>query len=163
MLKIIGLKFIIGMCVGFIIDLIFRKKHTPKENLKETEDHIHHMCEHCDCEHKGILRPALKHTIEVFIFILIFAFILNTAIYPIIASLIGLIPNCASSVLLTELYLSGNISFASIIAGLSSGSGLGLVILFKENKNVKENLKILGIVYAIGVSIGLIIELISII
>lgn len=181
MLKIIGLKFILGMCVGFIIDLIFRKKHTPKEDVKETEEHIHHMCEHCDCEHKGILRPALKHTIEVFIFILIFAFILNTAIYligeemlskilmsgsifqPIIASLIGLIPNCASSVLLTELYLSGNISFASIIAGLSSGSGLGLVILFKENKNIKENLKILGIVYLIGVSIGLIIELIGII
>ena len=139
------------------------------------------MCEHCDCEHKWILRPALKHTIEVFVFILIFAFILNTAIYligeemlskilmsgsifqPIIASLIGLIPNCASSVLLTELYLSGNISFASIIAGLSSGSGLGLVILFKENKNIKENLKILGIVYLIGVSIGLIIEIIGII
>ena len=78
-----------------------------------------------------------------------------------ISSLIGLIPNCASSVLLTELFLSNNISFASIIAGLSSGSGLGMVILFKENKNIKENLKILGLVYLLGVSVGIIIEIIG--
>ena len=80
---------------------------------------------------------------------------------PLVAGLIGLIPNCASSVLLTELFLSNNISFASIIAGLSSGSGLGMVILFKENKNIKENLKILGLVYLLGVSVGIIIEIIG--
>ena len=80
---------------------------------------------------------------------------------PLVAGLIGLIPNCASSVLLTELFLSNNISFASIIAGLSSGSGLGIVILFKENKNIKENLKILGLVYLLGVSVGIIIEIIG--
>lgn len=180
-LKIIALKFIIGICCGFIIDLIFRKKHTAKENLKETSKHIHDMCSNCGCEHKGILRPALKHTFSVFVFILIFAFILNSAIYfigeemlakllmngsflqPIISSLIGLIPNCASSVLLTELYLSGNISFASIIAGLCSGSGIGIAVLFKENKNIKENFKILALVYVIGVLVGLLIELLGII
>lgn len=181
LLKIIGLKLIIGICFGFIIDLIFRKKHTPKEDLEYATEHIHNICSHCDCKHGGILKPALKHTFSVFVFILIFAFILNTLIYfigeemlskllmsgsvfqPIVASLIGLIPNCASSVLLTELFLSGNISFASIIAGLSSGSGLGMVILFKENKNIKENLKILALVYVIGVSIGLLIELLGVI
>lgn len=181
LLKIIGLKLIIGICFGFIIDLIFRKKHTPKEDLEDATEHIHNICSHCDCKHDGILKPALKHTFSVFVFILIFAFILNTLIYfigeemlskllmsgsvfqPIVASLIGLIPNCASSVLLTELFLSGNISFASIIAGLSSGSGLGMVILFKENKNIKENLKILALVYIIGVSIGLLIELLGVI
>jgi hypothetical protein len=179
MFKIIGFKLIIGICFGFIIDLLFRKKHTPKEELEQATEHIHNMCSHCDCNNKGILKPALKHTLNVFIFILIFSFILNITIHfigeemlskllmtgsvfqPIISGLIGLIPNCASSVLLTELFLSGNISFASIIAGLSSGSGIGLVILFKENKNLKENLKILALVYAIGVSIGLLIEVIG--
>lgn len=179
MFKIIGFKLIIGICCGFIIDLIFRKKHTPKEELEETTEHIHNMCAHCNCNNKGILKSALKHTFSVFIFILIFSFILNITIHfigeemlskllmtgsifqPIIAGLIGLIPNCASSVLLTELFLSGNISFASIIAGLSSGSGIGLIILFKENKNLKENLKILTLVYIIGVSIGLLIEFIG--
>lgn len=181
LLKIIGIKFIIGICFGFITDLIFRKKHAPKEELKDATEHIHNLCSHCDCKHDGILKPAIKHTVNVFIFILIFAFVLNTLIYvigeemlskllmngsvfqPIVASLIGLIPNCASSVLLTELFLSGNISFASIIAGLSSGSGLGMVILFKENKNIKENLKILALIYVIGVSIGLLIELLGVI
>lgn len=137
------------------------------------------MCSNCDCNHSGILKSSIKHTINVFLFILIFAFILNILIHyigeemlskllmsgsifqPLVAGLIGLIPNCASSVLLTELFLSNNISFASIIAGLSSGSGLGMVILFKENKNIKENLKILGLVYLLGVSVGIIIEIIG--
>lgn len=181
LIKIIALKLIIGIVSGFLIDLIFRKKHTEKHDLDETTKHIHSMCSHCDCEHKGILKSAIKHTLNIFIFIIIFAFILNTLIYfigeetlskllmtgsvfqPIIAVLIGLIPNCASSVLLTELFLSGNISFASIIAGLSSGSGLGLVILFKENKNISENLKILALVSVIGISVGLLIEIIGVI
>lgn len=179
LLKVIGLKLIIGIVIGFIIDLIFRKKHTPIEEKKETQEHIHSMCSNCDCNHSGILKSSIKHTINVFLFILIFAFILNILIHyigeemlskllmsgsifqPLVAGLIGLIPNCASSVLLTELFLSNNISFASIIAGLSSGSGLGMVILFKENKNIKENLKILGLVYLLGVSVGIIIEIIG--
>lgn len=180
-LKIIAFKFIIGICIGLLIDLIFRKKHSSKSDVKEATEHIHDMCSHCDCEHEGILKPALKHTINVFIFILIFAFILNITIHfigedrlskllmngtifqPVISCLIGLIPNCASSVILTELYLSGNITFASIIAGLCSGSGLGLVILFKENKSLKQNLKILALVYIIGVIIGISLELVKII
>lgn len=179
--KIILIKLIIGIIFGFLIDLVFRKKHTQKEDLEETTEHIHSICSHCDCNHSGILKPALKHTFNIFLFILIFAFSLNTIIYfigeemlskvlmngsifqPFIAGIIGLIPNCASSVLLTELFLSGSISFASIITGLSCGSGLGIVILFKENKNIKENFKILALVYVIGVSIGLLIEALGVI
>lgn len=177
LIKLLLFKLLIGICCGFIIDLIFRKKQSTKEQIKDTQGHIHNMCSHCDCDHEGILKPALKHTFNVFIFIAIFAFILNIIIYyigeenlskllmtgsifqPLIAGLIGLIPNCAASVLLTELFLSGSISFASIVAGLSTGSGLGLIILFKENKNIKENLKILAIVYGIGVAIGMLMQL----
>lgn len=179
LIKLLIFKLIIGICCGFIIDIIFRKNHSLKEDIDEATSHIHSICRDCDCKHQGILKPALKHTLNVFIFILIFAFVLNTIIFllgeenlskilmngsifqPIIAGIIGLIPNCAASVILTELFLSGSISFGSIVAGLSTGSGLGLIILFKENKNIKENLKILAIVYLIGISIGMTIQIIG--
>ena len=79
---------------------------------------------------------------------------------PIISSLIGLIPNCAASVILTNLYLDKVISFGSMIAGLLTGAGIGLAVLFKTNKNVKENLKIMSLVYFIGAISGIIIEII---
>ena len=80
-----------------------------------------------------------------------------------ISSIIGMIPNCAASVILTELYIAKSISFGSIIAGLSSGAGIGLVVLFKENKNLKENIKILGIVYLIGVLVGILFDVIGLV
>ena len=179
--KIILTKLVIGIIFGLVIDYILRKKSSKKDTAKEAKEHIEKMCDHCDCKHSGVIKSAIKHTVSIFFFILIVSFILNLIIWligdemlskilmsgtifqPLIASLIGLIPNCASSVLLTELYLNGSISFASIIAGLSSGSGIGLVVLFKENNNIKENLKILGTVYLIGIITGFIIELIGII
>ena len=179
-LKLLLFKLLIGMIAGFVIDLILRKKHKIQLTEHNTHEHIHEMCKNCDCEH-GIFKSTLKHTLSTFVFILIVSFILNLVIsligeenlskvlmsdsifQPLIASLIGLIPNCASSVLLTELYLAGNISFASIIAGLSTGGGLGLVILFKTNKNLKENLKILGLLYGIGTMSGISIEIVEMI
>ncbi len=181
-LKIILFKFIIGIIAGVIIDFIFRKKHNLTTEIEDVHNHMHEMCSHCDCnEGHTILKPALKHTLNIFVYIFIVAFILNTFIYiigeeslskllmsgsifqPIISALIGLIPNCASSVLLTELYLAGNISFASIIAGLCSGSGIGMIVLFKVNHNLKENLKILASVYGISCLFGIIISLVGII
>ena len=85
----------------------------------------------------------------------------NTIFGPFIASLFGLIPNCASSVIITELFLSGAISFGSLIAGLLTGSGIAILVLFKINKNLKENFHILGLVYFVGVISGIIIELIT--
>ncbi len=185
-IKIIILKFILGFTIGAIIDLILRKKEKKNinnSNLEETTEHIHKLCEdcHCNCEHDSILKSILSHTIKVFLFVIIFAFILNTIIYligddllsrilmsgtifqPFIVAIIGLIPNCASSILITELFIEGSISFASLLTGLLAGAGIGIAVLFKVNKNLKENLKILSLTYFISVAIGIIFELISII
>lgn len=172
--KIIGLKIAIGMIAGIVIDLFIRKS-------KKTEDHIHDFCEdeHCDCEH-GIIKSTIKHTLNIAFFILVLSFLLNIGIHylgedniknifmkdsifsPFISSLIGLIPNCASSVIITELYLNGTISFGSTMAGLLTGSGVAILVLFKTNKNMKDNIKILLTIYGIGAISGIIIDLLKI-
>ena len=169
-LKIMLIKVIIGMTAGFIIDYLLKNKISLKS--------IHDICEeeHCDCKH-SLIKSTIKHTLNIFSFIIITSFILNTLIFligednlsklllkgnifaPLLASLIGLIPNCASSILLSELYLSSTISFGSMMAGLLTGSGVALLVLFKTNKNVKENIFILGSIYFIGSIVGLIINL----
>lgn len=171
-LKIIAIKIVIGMIAGLLIDFIFRKKEQKSED-------IHNLCEHehCHCE-EGIIKSSIKHTIQIFIFILIVSILLNLILHvigketlaglilnkpilgPIIAGLIGLIPNCASSVILTELFVSNVIGLGTLIGGLLVNSGLGLIVLFKINKNLKENIKIVSILYFIGVIAGIIIELI---
>ena len=77
-----------------------------------------------------------------------------------LASLIGLIPNCASSVIITELYLSDFITLGTLLSGLLTGSGLGILFLFKENKNLKENISILLTIYFIGVIVGFLVDFI---
>jgi hypothetical protein len=178
LLPILVVKFIVGLVSGLLIDIILRKKKLNTCNTSESNEHIHNMCSNCNCE-ENLCISVLKHTINVFIFILAILLILNVTIYligeenlakvfmqgsllqPFVSSLVGLIPNCASSVLLTELYLAGNISFASIVSGLLTGAGIGIVVLFKINKNIKENVKILGLVYGIGVLVGIFIEIIT--
>lgn len=175
---ILVIKFFVALVVGILIDFIFRKKHTLKEDVEELNEHIHHMCSDCHCDDHLFL-SVFKHTLNTFAFILLILFVLNFAIYfigeknlakimlegnvlqPFVTSLIGLIPNCASSVLLTELYIEGTVSFASIISGLLTGAGIGIVVLFKINKNIKENIKILATVYGVGVICGVIIEIIQ--
>ena len=175
-LKILGLKLLIGIIAGFIIDIIIRYF---KKNEDDNKEKIVEICEHehCHCEKEGILKSSLKHTISIFIYILIVSFILNTIIHiigedklsmlilnrpvlgPIIAGIIGLIPNCAASVILTELYLSQVISISTMISGLLVGAGVGILILFRVNKNIKENIKIIGLLYTIGVIAGIILEI----
>ena len=176
LLKILGIKILIGMIAGFVIDFILRLR--KKDNEKER---IIDLCEkeHCHCEH-GILKSALKHTINIFIFILIITFIINIAIHlvgeetignfvksnvilgPVLGGIIGLIPNCASSVILTQLYLQNVIPISTMISGLLVGAGVGLIVLFKMNKGIKQNLKITALLYIIGVLSGIIIQLIGI-
>ena len=176
-LKILGVKLLIGVVAGFIIDFVIRLVNKGKQE----EEKIIDLCEkeHCHCEN-GIVKSALKHTINIFIFILLFTFILNIIIYligeetiagfltnqpilgPVIAGIIGLIPNCASSVLLTQMYLENVISAATMISGLLVGAGVGLAVLVKTNKGIKQNLKITALLYVIGVVSGIVIEIINI-
>lgn len=171
-LGILAVKIMAGMTAGFAIDLIFRQP-------REEHSHIHELCEHehCQCE-KGIVRSAFRHTVQVGLFILIIGFALNLTLElsgedflagfllnrpivgPVLAGLVGLIPNCAASVVLTELYLEGFIGVGSMLAGLLVGAGMGLLVLFRVNRNRAENLKITGLLYFIGVITGIVAELI---
>lgn len=173
-IKILFVKVIIGIICGFMIDLLLKNKTMSKNQITDFCDE-----EHCDCKH-GIFKSSLKHTINILIFILFVTFLLNLGMHYLgedklsklflknnlfssfITSLIGLIPNCGSSIILTELYLNDMISLASCIAGLLTGSGVALIVLFKVNKNQKENIKILIMLYLIGVISGILIEFIQI-
>ena len=172
--KVILIKFIIGMICGFIIDL-FSKFYSKEKNM---EEEIEHLCEHdhCDCVH-GVVKSAIKHSLNIFVFIIIVSFILNLLIHfigedtissifnsnkilgPILASFVGLIPNCASSVILTQLNLSGVIPLSTMISGLLVNAGLGLLVLFRVNNNLKENIFITTLLYVIGVLSGFILSI----
>ena len=174
-LKILGLKFIIGMISGFIIDLVLRKKE--KLEIKQLCEH-----DHCNCNHNhSIIKSALKHTISITLFIMVFSFIINiifeylgesflenlfmknTIFSYFLSSLVGLIPNCGASVLITELYINNTITLGATLSGLLTGAGIGLLILFKTNKNIKENITIISLIYLIGIISGILIDLIGII
>lgn len=170
-LKILLLKIIIGMICGFIIDFIIRKKEKM-----EIEEFCHDK--HCHCEH-SIFKSSIKHTLSIFVFILVIEFFLNlgfsylgeeqvsklflknSVFSPIISSLIGLIPNCGASVVITELYLNNMISYGSMISGLLTGSGVGLLILFRVNRDKKDSLKVALLIYLIGAISGILLQLIS--
>lgn len=181
-LKILATKLVIGIIAGVVIDFVgqaFKKKKEKQENEEAVEE-IGHMCEHehCHCEKEGIFKSSIKHTLNIFVFIIIISLVMNVAIYfigeekisnlilnmpvvgPLIAGIVGLIPNCASSVILTQLYLQNVISVGSMIGGLLVGSGIGILILFRVNENIKENMKITGMLYLIGVVSGIIIDFI---
>lgn len=175
-LKILGIKLIIGVVAGFVIDIVMK---LVSKNKKTEEQKIVEICEHehCHCEEGSILKSSLKHTISIFLYILIFTFILNTVIHiigednlasiilnrpvlgPIIAGVIGLIPNCASSVILTQLYLENIINVATMISGLLVGAGVGILILFRVNKPMKENIKIVVLLYLVGVIAGIMLQM----
>ena len=173
-LKIIGFKVLIGIIIGVLVDIIY------KSNRDSNKEHIHEICEdeNCHCEEDGVFISSIKHTLKITLFVLIANLFINIIIYLIgedklsnlllnkniityfIASLIGLIPNCASSVIITELYLSNFITIGTLLSGLLTGSGLGILLLFRTNKNLKENITILSIIYLVGVIIGILVDIV---
>lgn len=171
--RILLIKIVIGMAAGFLIDATIRKR---KEN--EKGHRIEHLCEHqnCHCKDGRMFQSALSHTLQILLFIMGISLILNMVIGfmgeeqlalllngkpvlgPMLAGIVGLIPNCAASVLLTRLYLEGLLQAGAMTAGLLVGAGVGLLVLFKVNNDTKENIKITILLYAIGVISGIIME-----
>lgn len=167
--KLLAAKLVIGIAAGYAVDFFVKRK----ENEKQISD----LCHNCGChEAKGILRPALIHTARIFGWLFLITLVLNLVlegigteqlavflgkdsfVQPFLTALIGLIPNCASSILLAELYLAGGLSFGAAIAGLCSGAGLGLVVLLRMDGNKKECLKILALLYGISVLAGIVLQ-----
>ena len=176
--KILAAKVIIGMISGLVVEFLYvgvMKKH-------EKEMDIHVVCEeeHCSCE-DGIFRSAFKHTLKIFAYILIISFLLNVVIgfigedtlagfftaMPLVgeavAALVGLIPNCASSVVITELYLGGIIGAGAMMSGLLVNAGVGLLVLFRLNRDWKQNAGIVAALYGLGVFWGVIIRVCGIV
>ena len=169
LLFLLGVKLVSGAVFGVLTDLIWKRlpHRTPEHPFEE-------LCKDCDCEHHGIFRAALTHTVRIALFLLLVNLVLGGAIHfvgeerisqvllsgsvlqPFVAALIGFIPNCASSVILTELYLSGSLSFGAAVAGLCTGAGVGLAVLFQYNRRWKENLLLVGILYVSAVITGLV-------
>lgn len=169
---LLAAKIMIAVIAGYLIDLLLAKKISvskEKRNLcGEWGDHN---------EEKGVLRSAWDHTAKIFTYLFLFtgvlnlcvevfgieqlsAFLLgNTLLQPLVAAAIGLIPNCAASVILTQLYLGGAISFASVIAGLCTGAGVGLVVLCKVNQDKRESIKVIITLFVAAVAAGIILEI----
>lgn len=174
--KILGVKVLIGMAAGFLIDFLIRKKKHGRKQQEHLK--IEEMCSHqnCRCGEGNIWKSALSHTLQIFLFIVLVSLALNLLIGalgedrlsfilsgkpvlgPVLAGVVGLIPNCAASVVLTQLYLEGMLSAGSMIAGLLVGAGVGLLVLFRINDELKENVKIAALLYIIGALSGIIIE-----
>ena len=167
--KVLLFKVVIAIIAGVMVDFIDHK--WKKEEHQEMK--IHDFCEHehCHCE-DGILKSAIRHTLKIFLFVLIITFMLNMVIEfigeenlanfilnrpvlgPILAGLIGLLPNCAASVVITQMFLDGLMSFGTMMAGLLVGAGVGTLILLRVNEDKAESLKIIGTLYLVGVLSG---------
>ena len=167
--KVLLFKVVIAIIAGVMVDFIDHK--WKKEEHQEMK--IHDFCEneHCHCE-DGILKSAIRHTLKIFLFVLIITFVVNMGIEfigeenlanfilnrpvlgPILAGLIGLLPNCAASVVITQMFLDGLMSFGTMMAGLLVGAGVGTLILLRVNEDKAESLKIIGTLYLVGVLSG---------
>lgn len=172
---IVLLKACIGILCGFVIDLFLKKSFN--ENINEDLNEL----KHCHCHKHNMIINSLKHTLSIALYIFIATFIINLLVHHLevetiskllfkdsilsyfIIGLIGLIPNCASSVMISELYLNNIISFGNMMGGLLSASGVGMLILFKTNHHLKQNILIIMLVYIIGIISGFIIDLLGII
>ena len=175
-LKLLATKLVVGVGAGFAIDGITRLINRDKK--EEQEPGIEELCEreNCDCGDRFVL-SALKHTAYITVFLLIFTFVLNVGIELIgeeniqnvvlnrpilgsfLAAFVGLIPNCASSVALTSLFADGVLSSGALLSGLMVNAGVGLAILFRNNRPVKDSLRVVGILFGISVVCGILIDL----
>ena len=174
-LPLIGAKLVTAILAGLLVDAVLRIVHAHRN---EEDEPYRDLCEDCGCEEHGIVRSALMHTLKITVFVFTVSLLLGLAIallgreridsllmtdsafQPFLTALIGLIPNCAASVVLTDLYAAGSLSFGSVVAGLSTGAGLGLAVLFRTNRNIAENLTVTAILYLTGSLAGVVLNLV---
>lgn len=171
------IKVVIALAAGFCLDVALRRflpagvRGGYTGHAEEVDCHEHHE------QQQGIFRAAVGHTLNIFLWVFGFSLAIGFVmewvgaeaftgflaamgpLQPVFAALIGLVPNCAASILLTQLYLSGSIGFSAAVAGLASGAGVGLVVLFKANPSVKQNLFITALLWGVGAAAGLLLQL----
>ncbi len=170
--KILLLKVLFAIAAGVLVDALLQRKEEPQ---------IEHLCErqHCHCE-RGIWWSAFNHTWKIFLYIILVSLVLNfvialtgeetlaavvlnkPALSLFVSALVGMIPNCASSVVLTQLYLGGVLGAGALMAGLLSGSGVGFLVLLRVNEDRMESLRIFGLLYVLGVAGGALIQLLGV-
>lgn len=179
LIKTLAVKFVIALLAGIIIDLIINTVY--KKRAIKRESKIEEFCEREDCHcHHGIVKPALIHTLKIGAFIFVFTLVLNALIYAVgeenikilildkpflanvLSALVGLVPNCASSVIISELYVDGILSAGTMLTGLLSNSGIALAVLFRTNRPRKDNLLIVVLLFIISVISGLLIDILPI-
>ncbi len=164
------LKVIIAVFAGYGLDLLIHKEVNEDDDFEIEVDGI------CNCAN-NIWLSALMKTAKTIFFILVINLVLGVVIYfvkeenlsnllamhhtfqPFVAALLGFVPNCAISILFVQLYMHSALSFGAMIAGLCTGAGVGMAVLFKNNKNTKENWTIVGYMFVIAVLCGLLIDL----
>ena len=170
------IKVVYAIAVGFVLDFVLRGV-LPKGLRGGYTGHADEVdCHEEHEEHSSIFLAALRHTLEIFVFILVFSFIIGLIFgfvgadsaaaflgslgifQPMMAALIGLVPNCGASVLLAQLYMGGAITFGSFFAGLCSGAGIGLAVLWRVNPSWKQNLFMTGLLWFCGTCCGILLQ-----
>lgn len=172
-LKILGVKIAIAVISGYLVDIAVRKTTIIDQNAKKDVEKTFQEFEH----RSNVFLCALRHTIEIFVYILALSFILNIimeslgeerimrifnsvpVVGELVSALVGLIPNCASSVVITQLYIDGIIGSGALFAGLLVNAGVGTLVLIKTNRNMKSSMAIISLLFIIGVFWGVIIEI----
>lgn len=174
LLGILFTKILIALICGCLVDGVIHLIYKGKS--EKPQHQIYDLCEqeHCHCERGGIVRSALTHTVRIILFVFVVLLFLNIIVHAIgtqrlgqlvaqtgilavfITPLIGLIPNCAASVLISNLFLEQMIGYGTMLSGLLTASGVGILILFRQNRPMRQNFIIAGILYFIGCLVGLI-------
>jgi hypothetical protein len=183
-LKLILIKVGIAIVFGLVVDLAIKARTPGQGEAGRVKDIMPQMPDHhCGCcshgltpglnKFKALVVHPLRHTVKIFAFLFLLSLIMNillvnigeqrlavfllqgSFLQPVLASFIGLIPNCFASVLLAELFSEGAISFGSLLGGLSAGCGLGLLLLIKDNRNIKDTAIIIFLLLAVSISVGI--------
>ena len=170
-ITVLAIKLLVAVAFGLIFDLLFAKKRDKLEISELCEE------ENCHCEERGIWLSSLIHTVQIFAFVLVINLALTAAfelvgeqniadvigkipvLDVVLAALVGLIPNCAASVLIATLWTKGIISGGAMIGGLLTGAGAGLLVLYRTNKRIKENFRMTAALLLVGIASGVILEI----